>query len=142
VVEAEIGACDLVGMTTSFDMLSQRIEEVIQEHLTASRVAAADAVARAFGSMSRESGRSRVRLAAPSTGGSQRRTAPELAALGQQFYRAVCAKPGETMAVLAAEVGASPRLLNRPVTQLRRLGQVRSVGQRNLTRHFPLATKS
>ena len=44
------------------------------------------------------------------------------------------------MAVLAAEIGSSPRELNRPVTQLRSAGQVRSVGQRHLTRYFPMAT--
>ena len=141
-VEAEINACDLVRMTTStIDVLSKRIEQVIQEHIAASRIAAADAVARAFSVTSQESGRPRVRLAAPPTGESQRRTAAELTALGQQFYRAVCAKPSETMEVLAAEVGASPRLLHRPVSLLKRLGQVRSVGERNLTRYFPLATK-
>lgn len=65
-----------------------------------------------------------------------------MAALGQQFYQAVCERPGETMVVLAADIGSSPRELNRPVTILKRLGQVRSVGQRNLTRYFPLAAKS
>lgn len=46
------------------------------------------------------------------------------------------------MVVLAADVGSSPRQLSRPMTQLKRLGRVRSVGQRHVTRYFPLAVKS
>jgi hypothetical protein len=55
-------------------------------------------------------------------------------------YRAVCAKPGETMAVLAPMVGASAREVHRPMTLLRRAGRVRAVGTRHTTRYFPMAT--
>jgi hypothetical protein len=87
-------------------------------------------------------GARRERLAPRPAGGARRRPRSEIAALGEQFYRAVCAKPGETMAVLAAEIGSSPRELNRPMTQLKNMGQVRSVGQRHLTKYFPMATAS
>lgn len=46
------------------------------------------------------------------------------------------------MAVLAPRVGATPRELNRPALLLRRTGRVRSVGQRQATRYFPMASKS
>lgn len=46
------------------------------------------------------------------------------------------------MVVLAADIGSSPRQLNRSMTRLKTLGRVRSVGQRHLTRYFPLAAKS
>jgi hypothetical protein len=58
--------------------------------------------------------------------------------LEERLYRAVCAHPGETMAVLAQAVGATARELNRPATLLRRDGRVRSVGQRSSTRYFPM----
>ncbi len=125
-------------MTTTTDELSERIEQIIQEHLAASQRAAADALARAFGVAAR---RARFEpVGRRSAGATRRRPRSEIAALGEQFYRAVCAKPGETMAVLAADLASSPRELNRPMTQLKSLGQVRSVGQRHLTRYFPMAT--
>jgi hypothetical protein len=124
-------------MTTTIEQLSSRIEQVIQEHLDASRKAAMGAIARTFGDAA--GGARRERL--PSRpAGQRRRQQAELAALGEQFYRAVCAKPGETMAVLAADIGSSPRDLNRPMTQLKSLGRVRSAGHSHLTRYFPMAT--
>ena len=74
-------------------------------------------------------------------GDSQRRTPAEIAALGDRFYQAVCAKPGETMTVLAADVGASARELHRPMSLLKRDGRVRSVGQRHRTRYFPVGSE-
>jgi hypothetical protein len=124
-------------MTTTIDQLSKRIEQVIQEHLAASQQAATEAIARTFGLAAAGARSERV---APRPAGRRRRPRSEIAGLGEQFYRAVCAKPGETMAVLAADIGSSPRELNRPVTQLKSMGQVRSVGQRHLTRYFPMAT--
>jgi hypothetical protein len=43
------------------------------------------------------------------------------------------------MAVLAIAVGATARELNHPATMLRRSGRVRSIGQRQYTRYFPVA---
>jgi hypothetical protein len=68
-----------------------------------------------------------------------KRPSADIAALGERLYRAVCAKPGETMGVLAPMLGASWRELNRPMMQLRRAGRVRSVGARHMTRYFPMA---
>jgi hypothetical protein len=42
------------------------------------------------------------------------------------------------MAVLAPVVGASPRELGRPMAVLKAAGRVRSVGQRHMTRYFPM----
>jgi hypothetical protein len=121
--------------------LSKRIEEVIQEHIRASQRAAADAVTRAFAAAN---GGVRGAPARTQAAGAlaRRRPSGEIAALGEQLYQAVCAKPGEMMAVLAATVGFSPRQLNRPMNQLKRRGQIRSVGQRHQTRYFPLAAKA
>jgi hypothetical protein len=46
------------------------------------------------------------------------------------------------MTVLAGDLGASARQLNRPMTQLKRLGRIRGIGQRHQTRYFPLPAKS
>lgn len=67
-----------------------------------------------------------------------RHTPAVLAALGERFYSAVCATPGETMAFLATQLGTTARHLERPVAQLERAGRVRSVGERSHTRYFPL----
>jgi len=46
------------------------------------------------------------------------------------------------MMVLAAHVGVAARELNRPAQLLKRAGRVRSVGQRQGTRYFPMAAKT
>ena len=125
--------------TTNVQDLSSQIEQVVQAHIAASHRAASAAVERAFvtaaGAPSRPPRSSRSGKTSP------RRSRADIAALGEQLYRVVCAKPGEAMAVFAAEIGVSPRDLERPMTQLRRVGRVRSVGQRHLTRYFPLVSE-
>jgi hypothetical protein len=61
-----------------------------------------------------------------------------MAAVVEALYAAVCAQPGETMAVLAPQLGESPKQLHRPMSRLRRDGRVRSVGARSWTRYFPM----
>ena len=47
------------------------------------------------------------------------------------------------MVAFATELGATVRELHRPMANLKRAGQVRSVGERHRTRYFPgLATAS
>jgi hypothetical protein len=132
-------ACESSRMktTTSFQNLSRQIEQVIQEHIAASYKAAAAAVEEAFASAPSARGAAPRVLRAEQS--AQRRGRTEIAALGERFRQVVCARPGETMTVLSAEVGASARELSRPVSQLKRAGQIRSVGERHLTRYFPLA---
>ena len=127
-----------MNTTTTFPDLSRQIEQVIQAHIAACYKAAASAVEHAFAATTRARSAAprALRMSAPG----RRRGGAEIAALGERFYQAVCAKPGETMTVLAAEVGVSARELNRSVRSLRQAGQVRSVGQRHLTRYFPLAS--
>jgi hypothetical protein len=67
-----------------------------------------------------------------------RRASTEVAELAEQLFKAVQACPGETMTVIAARVGEKPRALNRPMLHLTRAGRVRSAGERNLTRYFPM----
>ena len=125
--------------TANIEDLTVRIEQVIQEHIAASHAAAADAMERAFVvgmvGVKEQSGRARPRRKAQS---GRRRTPDEMAAAGKRLYETICAKPGETMTVLAADIGMAPQKLQRPLAGLKCAGKVRSVGQRHLTRYFPL----
>jgi hypothetical protein len=58
------------------------------------------------------------------------------------LYEAICAKPGETMVVLAPMVGGTARELNRPMMRLKRAGRVRVVGTRSSARYFPMANEA
>jgi hypothetical protein len=123
-------------MTTTHDELSNKIEKLVQEHIAASRRAAESAVQRAF-TKSSPVPRRRGRRPGPAKGG-KRRTPEDIAALGERFYEAVVARPGEMMSVLSAEVGATSRELHRSVTNLKTAGRVRSAGQKHMTRYFPM----
>jgi hypothetical protein len=120
---------------TNWD-LGECIERVVQEHIAASRKAAQEAIARVFASAAKPPA---CAVKTPRRAGTKRPSA-DIAALGERLYRAVCAKPGETIAVLAPMLGASARELNLPMTLLRRAGRVRSVGARHMTRYFPMAS--
>jgi hypothetical protein len=125
--------------------LEKEIERLVREHMEACEIAAAAAIQRAFGAArtaraSRPANRKRS-VPKPRTT-SHRRSSADLAKLGERLYAAVCDKPGETMHVLAAEVGAKPRELQRPMFLLKQAEKVRSAGQRNFTRYFPMAALS
>ena len=64
-----------------------------------------------------------------------------MAEVSERLYQTVCAKPGESKAALAAEVGMSMHELDKPMSHLRNAGKVRTVGQRHLTRYFPLVAE-
>lgn len=123
----------MMKTNTNWD-LGARIEQLVEEHIAASRKAAQAAVERAFMLAAKPA----VRTEASRRAGKKRPSA-EIASLGDRLYRAVCAKPGETMAVLAPMAGARARELHRPMTLLRRAGRVRAVGTRSTTRYFPMA---
>jgi len=123
-------------MTTTHDELSKKIEKLLEEHIAASRRAAESAVKRAFATETMIPRRDRQR-GGPKRGGT-RRTPEQITALGEQFYEAVRARPGETMSVLSADVGATSRELHRSVTNLKTAGRIRSAGQKHMTRYFPM----
>ena len=133
-------------MTATTKSLEQKIqaavEQLVREHLAACEAAAAVAVRAAFERASKSSSTSST-SSAPSRRKSVRAPAPrrsreEMAALEERLYEAIRRHPGETMAVIGPAVGATARALNRPATTLRRQGRVRSVGQRQYTRYFPM----
>ena len=139
-----LAACETGGHMTHLNStqdLGERIEQLVQEHISATRLAAQAAVERAFSAHTAARGRASQgrssRTAATATG--RRRASAEVAALAERLYDAVARRPGETMAALAPIVGSSARELNRPMRLLKRAGRLRSVGQKHATRYFPLA---
>jgi hypothetical protein len=126
-------------MANTNEDLGRRIEQMVAEHIAATRKAAQEAVGRAFGEAS-PAPRPRVAAGAAASGrNGKRRASADLVALGERFYGVLCRRPGEPMAVLAAEVGATAQELHRAVARLRQAGRVRAVGERSRTRYFPLA---
>ena len=123
-------------MTNHTKTLGEQVEQLVRDHIAGIHRTAAEAVERAFSSSS--SSRPKVARAV-AKGMGRRRSPAEVAALGERLYEAVLASPGETMAVLAPELGATPRQLHRPMMVLKRAGRVRSVGQRHQSRYFPMA---
>jgi DNA-binding IclR family transcriptional regulator len=71
-----------------------------------------------------------------------RRAPSEVAGLGEKVLEAVQACPGETMTTIAARVGEKPRALHRPMRHLKEAGRVRSAGERNFTRYYPMTGRS
>lgn len=134
-------------MTISTSILEQKIqsavEQVMREHLAACETAVAVAVReglrRAAQSSTGQSSTGRQGAkASKRRAPAQRRSRERLAELERRLYAAVCAQPGETMVVLAQALGTTVRELNRPATLLRQQGRIRSAGQRQYTRYFPM----
>ncbi len=128
--------CNSIGMTTTLEQLAKRIEQLMREHVAGVQLAAVEAVARAVvreNRMGREQ-----RSTACSTATKQRRTEGEIAALSERLYEAVCKKPGELMAIFAAELNSSANALQMPMRRLRNEERVRSIGAKHQTRYFPL----
>lgn len=126
--------------TKTTEQLHQQIEQLIRAHLAAQKAATAAAVERAFASATVA-----PRAKAPHSDGKawgRRRPPKEVAGIAERLYDAVRAHPGETMAVIAPEVGEPARALNRPMHHLKQAGRVKSVGQRHLTRYFPMTPRS
>jgi len=126
-------------MTNTTVELEKQIEQMVAAHVAALRKAAQGAVERAFGAAASAAvppaaGRPRAARAA-----GKRRAKSELSALGERFLEVLSRKPGETMGVLSAEVGASPVELHRAVARLREAGRVRTIGERSRMRYYPLS---
>jgi hypothetical protein len=121
---------------TTPQALGERIERLVQEYISATRVATQAAMDRAFATSVSVKAKKRGPEMAPRT--RRRRPTAELDSLGERLYAAMCSTPGETIMVLAAAVGGSPRELHRPIALLKRAGRVRSVGQRRAMRYYPM----
>ena len=124
-------------MLTSNERLERQIEKLIRDHLVECRDAAAAAVARAFTAVvEKPKQRRATQSTARATG--PRRNREELAAIAEKLYEAVCIMPGEKMTVLAAHLGVPSRSLRLPAKRLKETNRVRTVGQRQHMRYFPM----
>lgn len=122
-------------MTTKIpETLETMIERLVREHLAGQQLAAREALERAF-SLAAPGQRTAPRRRATY----RRRSPTEIAQLAERVLEAVRACPGETMTVIAARVGERPRVLLQPMMHLKDAGRVRSAGERNRTRYFPMA---
>jgi hypothetical protein len=128
--------------TTNAQDLCNRIEQLVEEYISATRAAAEAALSRAFATGATATVRpSRSTRPGPTPSRSRpgaRRATDAIGALSERLYEAVCRTPGETMTVIAPVVGATARELNRPMLRLKHAGRVRSVGTRHATRYFPM----
>ncbi len=124
----------------SNEELARRIEQLVQEHIAANRTMAQEALERAFASAMSATTPTPITQAqrAQPSKYSKRRTSADIDAMGESFYKAVCANPGETMTVLAEVIGATSRELNRPMNRQKKAGRVRSAGAKHRTRYFPM----
>lgn len=118
--------------TKSPETLEAKVERLVREHLAKQQLAAKAALERAFAGPTTP--RTSVRRRTPS----RRRAREEVAELAQRLFEAVKACPGETMTVIAPRVGEKPRALERPMKHLKAAGRVRTAGERNFTRYFPM----
>jgi len=125
--------------TTDIERLEQQIEQLIREHLVECARRARLAVERGFAATAKPTARRRVEGARRTVG--KRRSVEEIDDLAERLVAAVCAKPGASMVVLAAAVGATVRELDRPAQRLKKAGRIRTVGERNMTRYFPLPAR-
>jgi len=124
--------------TNTIDKLNAQIEHLVREYIAAQRASVAAVVERAFAASSAPS---KAKSAAPSSRVWGRRRPPtEVAELAERLFSAVRAHPGETMSVIASDVGEPARMLNRPMMHLKRTLRVRSAGQRSNTRYYPMAS--
>ena len=116
----------------SLETLETKIELLVREHLVAQQLAARAAVERAFSGAAPPEHTAPRRLA-------KYRSRSDVAQLAERVFEAVCSSPGETMTVIAARVGEAARVLKQPMMRLKEAGRVRSAGERNFTRYFPMA---
>ena len=126
----------MIAIANSKD-LAKQIEQLVREHIAASRTEAMVALERAFAEAESEPAQPSQKPK-QTRQSKQRRKPEEIAALGEQLYAAICETPGETMMVLAEALGVTTRDLSVPAGRLKQAGRVRSAGQRSHTRYFPM----
>lgn len=110
--------------------------------VAASHAAAVEAINEAFGVEhqrdKRKAAADQRRRATPRAPSSPRRNGAEIEGLEEEFLQAVWATPGEAMSVLAPRVGASRSQLQVPVARLKASRRLKTVGERQFTRYFPI----
>ena len=124
--------------TPDIEHLERKIEALIREHVAEVRRRAAAAIERGVSRIAQPRRAPRTSRASTYT----RRSGDDVAQLVERLFEAMCAHPGSTMKTLAPIVGATSRQLSRPAELLKRAGRVRSAGQKQAMRYFPMTSKA
>ena len=67
-----------------------------------------------------------------------RRTPEQITELAERFLEVVHAEPGQTMSALAPKLDLPPMQLQVPIAYLKKAGKLKTAGQRNFRRYFPV----
>jgi hypothetical protein len=126
------------------EQLADAIETLVASYMKEVRLAAQHAIERSLALPATASvgSKSKARVEAPRRSSTKRRSGAELDAVCDALYKLVRARPGESAAHLAAEMGETAVTLQRPMAKLKAEGRVRSVGERHLTRYFPAVVRA
>ena len=120
--------------------LGDEISKAVGQFFAASHTAAIKAIDQAF-DQGRGTGRTSRPASRPKTAGVvtvPRRTSEEIAVLKKRLYEIVCERPGEAIVVLAKQITSTPKELQVPIARLKAEGLLKTVGQRQAMRYFPL----
>jgi len=126
------------------EQLANAIESLVASYIDEVRHAAQQALERSLSRRGATGRRTKGNGDRPPAAklATKRRTTAELDEACEQLWALVRARPGESIATLAEEMGAAPGSLQRPMAKLRTQGRVRSVGERHLTRYFPAVVRT
>lgn len=127
-------------------LIAQKLEaemaKAISLIVAASHAAAVEVLNEAFGleeqRLKQKAESHRPESPTKRTQSTPRRSAAEIQALEERFFQAVWDGPGETMSVLAVRLDAKPAELQVPVARLKAHGRIKTVGERQFTRYFPI----
>jgi hypothetical protein len=124
--------------------LADAIETVVASYLDEVRRTVQLAVERSLSraASTAKPAKSRVDHSTQQLSTKTRRSSGALDELCDKLHQCVCARPGESSAVFADELGCAVRDLQRPMAKLKAQGRIRCAGQRNLMRYFPAVTRT
>ncbi len=124
--------------------LADAIEALVASYIEEVRVAAEQAVSRSLGRpvVATRTSKSSSHRSGSRRSATTRRSQAELDQVCEALHKLVRARPGESMVAFATELGATVRMLERPMAKLKAEGRVRSVGQRHLMRYFPAVVRA
>src|SRR5437870_3728713 len=105
--------------TTTPQALGERVERLVQEYISETRIAVQAAMDRAFATSVGAGAKAKKQDQQAKRRMNPRRPSAELVAIGERLCAAMCKAPGETMLVLAPAVGATARELHRPMARLK-----------------------
>jgi CRP-like cAMP-binding protein len=124
--------------------LADAIETVVASYLDEVRRTVQHAVERSLSksAASNRPNKSKINRSGEQLSTKTRRSAGALDELCDKLHQCVCARPGESTAALADELGCTVRDLQRPMAKLKAQGRIRCAGQRNLMRYFPAVMRA